>query len=192
MAPLGPRIGLFGGSFDPAHLGHLHLATTAKRACRLDQVWWMPSPQNPLKPEQPSWDSRADTVRDLPLPPGHVVSDIEVELGTNYTVDLLQHLTTNSPDVRWVFLMGADNLAQLPRWKDWQRIFELVPICVVARPGPDALRARLGRAARQFGHARIPESQAHTLPDRAPPAWAFLTTPHNSLSSSAIRATASG
>ena len=185
----GPRIGLFGGSFDPAHAGHLHAATTARRACRLDRVWWMPSPQNPLKPAQPAWRDRADTVRELGLPPGHRVSDIEREYGTTYTIDLLRRLRIRRPATRFVFIMGADNFAQLPQWREWRAIVETVPICVVARPGPASLKARLGPAARLYATARVPEVCAQSLPSLPPPAWTFLTAPLNALSSTALRAT---
>ena len=184
----GLSVGLFGGSFNPAHGGHLHLATTAMRALDLDRVWWMPSPQNPLKPEQPSWESRAATVQALALPPRHKLSDVEVRLGTQYTIDTLRALRKRYCTTRFVFLMGADNFAQLPRWKEWQDILQTVPVAVISRPGGKAIRARLGRAARQFSRYRVPESAAHTLKDHCPPAWTFLTAPHNAESSSRIRA----
>ena len=180
-------VGLFGGSFNPAHEGHLHAAMTAQRACRLDRVWWMPSPQNPLKPEQPSWESRARTVERLKLPYGHSVSDIEVRLGTQFTIDTLRAIKRRHPTTRFVFVMGADNLAQFPRWKDWQGVLNTVPLCVVARPTTD-VKARLGRVARQYARHRLPERAAAILKFSAPPAWVFLTTPHHGASSSAIRA----
>ena len=180
-------VGLFGGSFNPAHEGHLHVALTAQRACRLDRVWWMPSPQNPLKPIQPSWASRAETVDRLGLPFGHDVSDIEVQLGTQFTIDTLRALRRRKPTTRFVFIMGADNLAQFPRWKDWQVILATVPICIISRPGA-GVRARLGRVARQYARYRLQESAAPILKFSAPPAWVFLTTPHHKASSSAIRA----
>ena len=184
-------IGLFAGSFNPAHSGHLHLARTAFRALDLDRVWWMPTPQNPLKPHQPPYNQRAASILALDLPPRMELSHAERDLDTRYTIDTLRALRRCHPAHRFVLLMGADNLAQLPKWKDWQAIFATVPIAVVSRPGPQALRARLGRAARQFAHARVPESAARTLAQTPPPAWVFLTAPLNAESSSRIRAATS-
>jgi len=180
-------IGLFGGSFNPAHGGHLHVAQAGLRQLQLDEIWWLVSPQNPLKPEQPSWESRAQTVQDLPLPPNMRISDVELRYGTQYTVDLLNTLTARHPNINFVFMMGADNLRQLPKWREWQTIIETVPIAVIARPG-SPLRARLGQAARQYQHARIPENRAHSLKHHAAPAWTYLTLPLDNRSSSAIRA----
>lgn len=163
------------------------MAKAGLRELQLDEVWWLVSPQNPLKPEQPSWESRAETVRNLPLPPKMRVSDVERRFNTQYTVDLLTTLRTRQRDTQFVFMMGADNLLQLPKWRDWQTIMETVPIAVIARPG-SPIRARLGQAARQYDLARIPESQAHILKGIAAPAWAYLTLPLDNRSSSAIRA----
>ena len=187
MKRSGPAIGLFGGSFNPAHAGHLHVARAGLRELALDQVWWLVSPQNPLKPAQPSAQSRAETIRALPLPRDMRISHVESELRTRYTVDLLRTLTRRHPDKRFVFLMGADNLSQLPRWKSWREITRLVPIAVIARPGA-GVRARLSPAARQLAPYRLPEARAHVLKDCEPPAWTYLTLPLNPLSSSAIRA----
>ena len=180
-------VGLFGGSFNPAHGGHLHVARAGLRQLQLDEIWWLVSPQNPLKPEQPSWESRADSVRNLPLPPNMKISDVERQYGTQYTVDLVKTLKTRHPNTRFVFMMGADNLLQLPKWRDWQVIIETVSIAVIARPG-SPIRARLGQAARQYDYARIDEDQAHTLKDFKAPAWTYLTLPLDKRSSSAIRA----
>jgi len=154
---------------------------------QLDEIWWLVSPQNPLKPEQPSWASRAETVRNLPLPPRMRVSDVERQYETQYTVDLLRTLKTRQPDKRFVFMMGADNLAQLPKWKGWREIVETIPIAVIARPG-SPIKARLNQAARQYDFARLPEDQAHALKDCTAPAWTYLTLPLDKRSSSAIRA----
>lgn len=180
-------VGLFGGSFNPAHGGHLHVARAGLRQLQLDEIWWLVSPQNPLKPEQPSWEHRAETVRNLPLPPNMRVSDIELQFSTQYTIDLLTTLKTRQPDTQFVFIMGADNLLQLPKWRAWQKIFETVPIAVIARPG-SPIRARLGQAARQYDYARVGEDQAHVLKYFAAPAWTYLTLPLDKRSSSAIRA----
>ena len=183
---MGPSIGLFGGSFNPAHAGHRHVAMAGLRQLDLDRVWWMVSPQNPLKPEQPSAMSRARTIEDLNLPYAMTTSHIETEYGTSYTIDLLRTLRHRHPSTRFVYLMGSDNLLQLPQWRDWQSILSLVPIAVIARPGA-SIRARLGQAARQYAGYRLPEHQAHRLKDCAPPCWTYLTLPLNTLSSTALR-----
>ncbi len=183
-------IGLFGGSFDPAHAGHLHVAQCGLTRLGLDRIWWMVSPQNPLKPKQPTYESRVQTVRDLGLPPRMCISHMERDFSTNYTVETLRLAKKRWPQYHFVFLMGADNLRQLPRWKGWREIMESVPIAVIARPGQkssDTLKARLSQAARAYNYARIPESQAHTLAWYQAPAWCYLTPPLNALSSTALR-----
>ncbi len=183
----GPAVGLFGGSFNPAHAGHVHVAKAGLRELQLDQVWWLVSPQNPLKPAQPPAVERARTIAFLSLPRAMRVSHVESELGTRYTVDLLRALRTRHPQTRFVLMIGADNLSQMPLWREWQAITQLVPIAVIARPG-STIRSRLGQAARQLAEHRIPEHQAHRLKNCDPPAWSYLTLPLNKLSSSAIRA----
>ena len=187
MSRSGPAIGLFGGSFNPAHRGHLHVARAGLRELALDQVWWLVSPQNPLKPAQPSAKERAQTIEALGLSQGMRISHLETELGTKYTVDLLRALKRRLPAARFVFIMGADNLSQLPQWRDWREIVGTVPIAVIARPGSN-IRSRLSPAARMMAGHRIPESQAHSLKNRAAPAWTYLTLPLDPSSSSAIRA----
>ncbi len=115
------------------------------------------------------------------------VSDVERQYETQYTVDLLRTLKTRQPDKRFVFMMGADNLAQLPKWKGWREIVETIPIAVIARPG-SPIKARLSQAARKYDFARLPEDQAHALKDCTAPAWTYLTLPLDKRSSSAIRA----
>jgi nicotinate-nucleotide adenylyltransferase len=191
----GQTIGLFGGSFNPAHLGHMHVAECGLQRLRLDQIWWMVSPQNPLKPTQPPYKQRVDTVRALNLPHRMKISHMERDFGTHYTVDTLRRAKIRWPHHHFVFLMGADNLRQLPKWKGWREIMETVPLAVIARTGTrngqrttELLKARLSQAAQNYAYARIPESQAHTLARHAAPAWTYLTPPLNPLSSSAIRA----
>lgn len=187
----GLKIGLFGGSFNPAHDGHLHLAQTALTSLNLDEVWWLVSPQNPLKPAQPSYETRANTVKALPLSRRMKLSRLEVDSGTQFTVDMLRKAQQLHPDKRFVFLMGADNFKQLPRWKGWREIMASVPIAIIARPsqaGEPLFKARLGQAARMYRGARISEAQSHVLPTLKAPAWTYITAPLNRLSSSAIRA----
>lgn len=183
----GPAIGLFGGSFNPAHAGHRHVAEAGLRELQLDQVWWLVSPQNPLKSAQPSASDRAKTIESLDLPYAMRISHIETSLQTRYTVDLLQKLRQRHPNTRFVYMIGSDNLAQMPRWKDWRALFELVPIAVISRPGAP-VKARLGQVARQMAGWRISERQAHILQDCSAPCWTYLTLPLNPVSSSAIRA----
>lgn len=182
----GLSIGLFGGSFNPAHQGHRHVADAGLRELGLDQVWWLVSPQNPLKPAQPSAEARAKTIDALNLPYPMRISHIESRLQTRYTVELIRTLSQRDRSRRFVYMIGSDNLAQMPQWKDWQELFRLVPIAVIARPG-EPIKARLGQVARQYASSRIPETQAHTLKGRKAPAWTYLTLPLNPLSSSAIR-----
>jgi len=180
-------IGLFGGSFNPAHHGHLHVAKAGLRELGLDQIWWLVSPQNPLKPSQPSYESRVATVEALGLPPHMHISHIEQESGTNYTIDLLKTLGRQYPTTQFVFMMGADNFAQLPRWYKWKEIIASYPIAIIARPG-EPIKARLSQTARQYANERLPEEQSHSLKEMTAPRWTYLTLPLDSVSSSAIRA----
>ncbi len=186
----GLSVGLFGGSFNPAHAGHMHVARTGLKALNLDQIWWMVSPQNPLKPKQPSYESRVATVEALGLPRSMKISHMEREFETQYTVDTLRKAVQTWPHTRFVFLMGADNFLQLPKWRDWHTIMNTVPIAIIARPGKNygAIRARMGKAAQVYRDARIAETQADSLKDCQAPAWTYLTPPMNRLSSTAIRA----
>ncbi len=148
----------------------------------------MVSPQNPLKPEKDmeSFELRLDGARQAADHADIEVTDIEAQLGTRYTVDTLKALIKRLPDDRFVWLMGADNLVQFPKWRDWQGIFALVPIAVFDRNSYDS-SAMEGEAAHRFAEARIPEDQASGLADREPPAWVYLHTPQHSASASAIR-----
>lgn len=187
----GLKIGLFGGSFNPAHDGHLHLAQTALTSLNLDEVWWLVSPQNPLKPQHPSYETRADTVKSLPLARRMKLSRLEIDNGTQFTVDMVRKAQQLHPNKRFVFLMGADNFSQFPKWKSWREIMASMPIAIIARPskaGEPQFKARLGQAARMYRGARISEAQSHILPTLKAPAWTYITAPLNRLSSSAIRA----
>jgi len=185
------RVGLFGGSFNPAHDGHLHVARTAMNAMRLDRVWFLVSPQNPLKDpaETDAYWRRAASVWALGDHPRFVVSDIERRIGSAYTADTLATLTARWPGVRFVWIMGADSLAGFHRWQNWEDILRLVPVAVIARRGI-ALKGRLGRAAMRFPGARIDASDAAILPECDPPAWTYLTAPLHPQASREIRARA--
>jgi nicotinate-nucleotide adenylyltransferase len=184
----GMTVGLFGGSFNPAHEGHLHVARTALVRLGLDRVIWLVSPQNPLKRGQPAdLSERLAQTRRLARGPAMIVSDIEARLGVRYTIDLIRILKARFPGVRFVWIMGADSLASFHKWKGWSEILNGVPICVVARPGSE-LRGGLAPAAVRFNRARRPASEARRLARLAPPAWVYLPARLNHASSTAIRA----
>jgi nicotinate-nucleotide adenylyltransferase len=189
VALRGQAIGLLGGSFDPAHAGHLHITREALKRFGLARVWWLASPGNPLKAAGPApMSARLDRAREVIAgDPRVVVSDIEARLGTRYTAATLRHLRRLYPGVRFVWLMGADNLAQFDRWKDWDQIMRTVPIGVFARPGT-RLAARGSRAAEEYARYRVPSWSARSLPRRDAPAWCFVDVPMSGSSSSAIRA----
>ncbi len=188
IARPGQVIGLLGGSFDPAHAGHVHITREALKRFGLDRVWWLVSPGNPLKARGPApLALRMDHARALMRHPRVMVTDIEARLGTRYTAQTLARLRARYPGVRFVWLMGADNLAQFHHWQDWRQIMGSVPVGVLARPG-DRISARMSPAARAFAHARIPAAGAPLLGRAAAPAWCFLNVPMSPLSSSSIRA----
>ena len=185
LAP-GMRVGLYGGSFDPVHAGHLHAAETARRRLGLDRVIWLVSPGNPLKgATSTDLRKRMAGVRAL-IGAGMIVSDAEARLGTRYTLDTVRALKARYPDVRFVWIMGADALLDVHRWKGWAQLFREIPIAVVTRPG-SAVKSRLTPAARRFAHARLPASAARRLASADPPAWTFLNAPWNFASSTELR-----
>jgi nicotinate-nucleotide adenylyltransferase len=187
VAP-GLRIGLLGGSFNPPHDGHVHVSKAALKKLRLDYVWWLVSPQNPLKPSRgmASFDKRLDAAKHLSAPhPRMIATGIEAELGTRFTIDTLRALRRHFPHVRFVWLMGSDNLVQFPRWRRWQQIFYQVPIAVVARPG-SALAARQSKAAIRFKSSLRPADAG--LPQEKPPAWTVIELKRNPSSGTRLRA----
>lgn len=188
MTRPGMVIGLLGGSFDPPHAGHVHISREALRRFDLDRVWWLVSPGNPLKARGPQpLERRMAACRDLLDHPRIAVSDFEAQVGTRYTAETLAVLQRLRPKVRFVWLMGADNLAQFDQWQDWRRIMDTVPIGVLARPG-QRISARMSKPARIFRAARIPARQSQGLRFATPPAWCFVNVPMNALSSTALRA----
>lgn len=188
VAARGQAIGLLGGSFDPAHEGHAHITREALKRFDLARVWWLVSPGNPLKAEGPApMAVRIARARAVMADPRVIVSDVEARLGTRYTAATLKRLKALYPGVRFVWLMGADNLSQFDRWQDWEWIMRNVPIGVFARPGA-RLAARGSRAADEYARYRVPAEDARRLPFLAPPAWCFLDVPMMKHSSSAIRA----
>jgi nicotinate-nucleotide adenylyltransferase len=185
----GMRVGLFGGSFNPAHEGHAHVAETARRRLRLDRVIWLVSPQNPLKPSHETAElaERMASARDFAHGPGMIVSDAESRLSSQYTIDIIRKLKARYPGVRFVWVMGADSLASFHRWRGWTQIMAEVPVAVVSRPWI-SLKSRFSPAARRFARFRVSSAHAATLPRRTPPAWVFLRAPLHFHSSTALRA----
>lgn len=184
----GQVIGLLGGSFDPPHAGHVHISREALRRFGLDRVWWLVSPGNPLKARGPApMPQRLAACRALLRHPRIAVTDFEAQAGTRYTAQTLNALRAARPGVQFVWLMGADNLAQFDQWQDWRDIMHAVPLGVLARPG-QRISARMSKAARIYRHARIKGRQSQALSWAAPPAWCFVNVPMTSLSSTEIRA----
>ena len=183
----GQVIGLFGGSFDPPHKGHVHVTLEAMKAFGLDRVWWLVSPGNPLKQHGPApLSRRLRAAQDVMQHPRVDVTDIEALTGTRATADTLAVLRRLYPQVKFVWLMGADNLAQFHKWQDWQLIMDSVPVGVVARPG-DRISARMSPAARVYAKYRIDGQARHLLGQAAAPAWCFVNVPMVDVSSTEIR-----
>jgi len=188
VATPGLRVGLLGGSFDPPHAGHAHITRWALRGFGLDRVWWLVSPGNPLKPDAPAdLARRMEAARALMRHPRVSVTDIEDRLGTRATAATLACLKRRYPGVRFVWLMGADNLAGFHRWGRWEDILAAVPVGVLGRPGAQ-LRAGLSPAAMRYARYRLPAAEARALPFMAPPAWCLLTGRMLDLSSTGLRA----
>jgi len=186
--PAGTRIGLLGGSFNPAHGGHVEISLLALEKLGLASVWWLVSPQNPLKLTQgmAPLSERLTNAQETAKESRIVVTDIETELGTRYTADTLMALQRRFPRARFVWLMGADNLLQMHRWRQWSRIFYTVPVAVFARP-TYSLRAEKAKAAQRFAGYRLPIFRALRLAEKRPPAWVFFKGPLNPLSATEIR-----
>ena len=188
MARRGQTIGLLGGSFDPTHAGHVHITAQAMKRFGLSRVWWLVSPGNPLKENVPALLSRRmERAHDLMDDPRVRITDIEAHLGTRYTAQTLARLMRLYPGVRFVWLMGADNLAQFHLWQDWDWIMDHVPVGVLARPD-ERISARMSPAARRYRHTRISGRASQMLGRADAPAWCFVNVPLSTLSSSAIRA----
>lgn len=164
LAYPGMRIGLFGGSFDPAHEGHAHVAETALKRLKLDRVWWLVSPQNPLKSKSSPFSRRMKSAQAQARGAKMVVTDIEQRLGCGFTYQTLRALKRLYPGVRFVLIMGADNLTNFRKWRNWREVAAAVPIAVVSRPGT-------GPAKRMA----------------ASPGWTFINARHHGQSSTALR-----
>lgn len=187
MAARNMRIGLLGGSFNPAHEAHREISLTALKRLGLDQVWWLVAPGNPLKDPSKlaSLESRVEAARKTARHPRIEVTGFAG--GSAYTIDLLAELKRRFPGVNFVWLMGADNLAQFHRWRAWEEIFAAVPMAVLDRPGL-RLKARASKAAQRFALYQVDESDAGGLARLEPPAWTILSHRLSGLSSTALRA----
>lgn len=190
--PLRPglKVGLLGGSFNPAHEGHLHISLLALERLGLDEVWWLVSPQNPLKSTlgMAPLDQRLNSARELATDLRIRVLDLETKLGTRYTVETTACIKSLFPQAMFVWLMGADNLTQMPRWRRWTALFATLPIAILGRP-TYSLGALAGVAARRYRRYRLRPSEIRGLAERLPPAWAFIPGPLHRGSATAIRKT---
>jgi len=182
------RIGLRGGSFNPPHLAHRAISLFAIKRLKLDRVLWLVTPGNPLKSDSTPHDltERMKAARHVAHDPRIEVSCLESVIGTRYTVDTVKYLRRRASGLHFVWIMGADNLAQFHRWQDWRHIASEVPIAVIDRP-PQSFRALASPAAQALARYRIPENQAANLAEQRAPAWVFLTGMKISLSSTGLR-----
>jgi nicotinate-nucleotide adenylyltransferase len=184
----GMRVGLLGGSFNPPHVAHRAISLFAIKRLKLDRVWWLVTPGNPLKDHGGLHDleERAEAARRMAHDPRIDVSCLEAVIGTRYTFDTITYLRRRTSGLRLVWIMGADNLAQFHRWQNWRRIASEVPIAVIDRP-PQSFRALSAPAAKALARYRLPENQASRLADQRAPAWVFLTGMKLDLSSTGLR-----
>lgn len=182
------RVGLLGGSFNPAHEGHRYVSMEALRRLGLDQVWWLVSPQNPLKPRA-GMAPLAERLRRAGEVAGHPrirALALESRLGTRYTVDTLRRLRAWR-GMRFVWLIGADNLAQMPRWRHWRAVMAACPVAVFERH-PHSYRALAGPAAAAFAGRRLEECDAKSIAAAEPPAWVYVRLRPHPASATALRA----
>ena len=186
--PAGRRIGLFGGSFNPAHAGHLAVALTALKSLKLDAVWWLVSPQNPLKDprETDDFGQRLAAAKKCAQHPRFLVTDLEKHLGTRNTAQTLAKLKPMLARGKFVWIMGADSFAGLHQWNRWRDIVKTLPLAVIDRPG-HSLKAMSSPATRLLAKHRLKPRSAAQLAGSKPPAWVFLSLPLRKESSTAIR-----
>lgn len=184
----GLKVGLLGGSFNPAHEGHRLVSLMALRQLQLDQVWWLVSPQNPLKSasDMAPLETRMQSATECAAHHRIFVTDMETRLGTRFTVDTVKALKDRYRDVHFVWLMGADNMIQLPQWAKWRELVNTVPMAIYPRPGFN-LKARLSLAATTYRSNWLDPSDAALIPRHAAPALCFLEGPQNPISATQLR-----
>ena len=190
-APLlgaGQTIGLYGGSFNPPHEGHRHVAVSALRKLNLDRLWCLVTPGNPLKLANhlAPMDKRLEQTAQLMDHPRIDVTGLEAKTNTRFTAETLDWIRLRHPQTRFVWIMGADNLAQFNKWQRWQDILRQIPVAIIDRPGY-SLSPLSAVAAQHFAPWRIQEDRARSLAYRKAPAWVFLHGPRSDLSSTKIR-----
>ncbi len=187
IARAGMTVGLLGGSFDPPHAGHVHITREALKRFSLNRVWWLVSPANPLKQNGPApLAERMTAARRVMDHPKVCVTGIEARLGTRRTADTIAALQAIYPGTHFVWLMGADNLAQMHLWHDWRQIVHAVPIGVLARPG-ERMVARMSPTSRTYRRYRLSQARSHLLARAVAPAWCFVNVPMLGVSSTLIR-----
>ena len=184
------RVGLLGGSFNPAHDGHRYISLEGLKRLGLNEIWWLVSPQNPLKSadDMAPLDVRLRQAQRAARSSRIRVTDVEDEIGTRFSIDTISALERRFKTTSFVWLMGADNLLQMPKWRDWKTIFQSVPIAVFTRSSYSR-KALTGAAAKHFADCRIRESAGAELVECSPPAWVFLHTKPHSASATRIRKT---
>ncbi len=181
------KIGLFGGSFNPPHKGHAFISERLRIKLNLDLIWWLVSPQNPLKKTAP--ENINTRIAACQRVAGHhkvYISDAETHLQTSHTADTIRLLKAKYPNVHFIWLMGADNMRTVHHWRNWKQIFYQVPIAVYPRPS-ETVRAGLGISATVFAQHRLPPQNAHKLIYKNKPAWTLLEGRTNALSSTILR-----
>ncbi len=188
IAAGGQRIGLLGGTFDPAHKGHQHISEFALKSCALDQVWWLVTPGNPIKSinNLTKMSDRISAAQEIAGHPRIKVTGFEAALGTSYTAETLKFLSKRYSSTNFIWLMGADNLINFHMWQKWKSIFQIMPIAVFDRP-EYRLKALASPAAQRFASRRRQNIGAASLITSKPPVWAFLTLPLTSISSTKLR-----
>lgn len=188
LAGDGARIGLFGGSFNPPHAGHLNLCDLALKKLELDQIWWVVTPGNPLKDhsELKSLHERLDLCQAIVTHPKIKITCFEAQHKTRFTADTLRLVKKFRTRQKFVWLMGADNLASFHKWQDWREIVKMMPIAVIDRPG-STLSFRSAQAALFLSRCRLDQEDARLLVYKKPPCWTFLHGPRNALSSTKLR-----
>ena len=181
------NIGLFGGTFDPVHFGHLRVSNRALSILKLDEVWWIVSLENPLRSNKSSdFEQRVSNAKKIVSNPKVHVSDLEKNLNTVFTIDILTYLKKNCPKTNFVWIMGADNLKSFHFWKEWKKIFSQVPIAIFDRPFY-SLNVQKSRGLGFFKKNRLPVSKASSLKYSVPPRWIFLTGWANYISSTQVK-----